>query len=62
MLLTTVDSDDPQFERMTSFDGPLAYAQTKRQQVVMMDQFSLQYPRIQFSTMHPGVIYSVVKC
>lgn len=36
------------------FDGTAVYAQNKRQQVVMMEEFALGYPNIFFATMHPG--------
>ncbi|KAI0985903.1 hypothetical protein GJ496_010815 [Pomphorhynchus laevis] len=37
-----------------NFDGTAVYAQNKRQQVVMMEEFALGYPQIFFATMHPG--------
>ena len=36
------------------FDGTFVYAQNKRQQLVMMRQWSKLYSSIHFSTMHPG--------
>ena len=54
MLLHKLNSDDLQFERMNPFDGSMAYAQNKRQQVVMTDYWAKQHPEIHFSTMHPG--------
>ena len=51
-----MDLSDLQFNKMpeNKFDGTMAYAQTKRQQVVMTEQFAKQYPNIHFSCMHPG--------
>lgn len=54
MLLQKLDSQDLQCETMSPFEGTTAYAQNKRQQVVITDHWSTQYPRIHFSTMHPG--------
>ena len=54
MLVQKLDPNDLQFEKMSPFDGTLAYAQNKRQQIVMTDQLSKQYPGIQFTSMHPG--------
>jgi len=54
MLLVKLDSNDLQFEKMSPFEGTLAYAQNKRQQVVMTDHLAKQHPNVQFTTMHPG--------
>ena len=55
MLLQKLDTTDLQFERMTPFDGAMAYAQNKRQQVVMTDHWANKYKDVHFSTMHPGI-------
>ena len=54
MLVSKLDLSDLQFEKMSKFDGTFAYSQTKRQQVVMTDQYAKKYPRVHFSCMHPG--------
>ncbi|XP_042596165.1 dehydrogenase/reductase SDR family member 12-like [Cyprinus carpio] len=36
------------------YDGTMVYAQNKRQQVVMTEQFAKAHPNIHFSVMHPG--------
>ncbi|KAK7466554.1 hypothetical protein BaRGS_00037338 [Batillaria attramentaria] len=54
MLVQKLDLKDIQFEGMRTFDGTMAYAQTKRQQVVMTEQYAKRWPNIHFSCMHPG--------
>lgn len=54
MLTQKLDTKDLQFERMQPFDGTMAYAQNKRQQVVMTAEYAKQYPKVHFSSMHPG--------
>ena len=54
MLVQKLDIKDLQFERMNPFDGTMAYAQNKRQQVVMTEQYAKLFPNVHFSTMHPG--------
>ncbi|XP_069981210.1 dehydrogenase/reductase SDR family member 12 [Penaeus vannamei] len=54
MLVQKLNVDDLQFEKMKPFDGTMAYAQNKRQQVVMTEQYAKQYPDVHFSCMHPG--------
>ncbi|WAR27368.1 DHR12-like protein [Mya arenaria] len=54
MLTQSLNTDDLQFERMRKFDGTVAYAQNKRQQIVMCEQYAKQFPNVHFSTMHPG--------
>lgn len=54
MLTMKLDVEDLSFEKMSPFDGTFAYAQTKRQQVVMMEQLGRKHPSIHFSSMHPG--------
>eukprot|EP00731_Ephydatia_muelleri_P030415 Em0021g938a len=54
MLTTKLETVDLQSENCRSFDGTFAYAQNKRQQVVMSRIWSKQFPNIHFSTMHPG--------
>ncbi|CAG5136214.1 unnamed protein product [Candidula unifasciata] len=54
MLVQKLDVKDLQFERMTKFDGTLAYSQTKRQEVVLTSLYAKLYPEIHFSSMHPG--------
>ncbi|XP_068234906.1 dehydrogenase/reductase SDR family member 12-like [Palaemon carinicauda] len=54
MLVQKLNTDDLQFEKMNPFDGTMAYAQNKRQQVVMTERLAVQHPEIHFSCMHPG--------
>ena len=54
MLVQKMDLKDLQFAKQRTFDGTMAYAQTKRQQVVMTEQYSKMWPNIHFSCMHPG--------
>lgn len=54
MLVQTLNINDLQFEKLKPFDGTMAYAQNKRQQVIMTEQYAKKYPNIHFSSMHPG--------
>ena len=45
--------DDLNFEK-GNFDGTTAYAQNKRQQIIMTEQYALQHPDIFWASMHPG--------
>ena len=56
MLVQKLDVKDLQFEKMNPFDGTMAYAQNKRQQVVMTEKWAEKYKEIFFSSMHPGNI------
>ncbi|XP_057563853.1 dehydrogenase/reductase SDR family member 12 isoform X5 [Hippopotamus amphibius kiboko] len=53
MLVQKLNTDDLQSER-TAFDGTMVYAQNKRQQVVLTEQWARAHPAIHFSCMHPG--------
>uniref|UniRef100_A0A8B9GYH0 Dehydrogenase/reductase (SDR family) member 12 n=1 Tax=Astyanax mexicanus TaxID=7994 RepID=A0A8B9GYH0_ASTMX len=53
MLVQKLNVEDLQFEKGT-FDGTMAYAQNKRQQVVMTERWAAQHKEIHFSSMHPG--------
>ena len=55
-FLAKLDVEDFQSEKMNPFDGTEAYAQTKRQQVIMTEQWTKMYKStgIHFSSMHPG--------
>ncbi|XP_018411966.1 PREDICTED: dehydrogenase/reductase SDR family member 12 [Nanorana parkeri] len=53
MLVQKLDVSDLQFEKGT-FDGTMVYAQNKRQQVILTEQWAKSYPKIHFSVMHPG--------
>lgn len=53
MLVHKLDANDLQYENK-SFDATLVYAQNKRQQVVMTEQYAKKYPNIVFTSMHPG--------
>lgn len=54
MLVQKLNVNDWQLEKEKKFDGTMAYAQNKRQQVVMTEQYAVRHPEIHFSTMHPG--------
>ncbi|XP_034042657.1 dehydrogenase/reductase SDR family member 12 [Thalassophryne amazonica] len=53
MLTQRLNVDDLQFEKGT-FDGTMAYAQNKRQQVILTEVWASQHKDIHFSSMHPG--------
>ncbi|XP_054978252.1 dehydrogenase/reductase SDR family member 12 isoform X11 [Sorex araneus] len=53
MLVQKLSTLDLQWER-AAFDGTMVYAQNKRQQVVMTEQWARVHPTIHFSAMHPG--------
>ncbi|XP_056145455.1 dehydrogenase/reductase SDR family member 12 isoform X2 [Lampris incognitus] len=53
MLVQKLNVDDLQFEKGT-FDGTMAYAQNKRQQVILTERWASQHKEIHFSSMHPG--------
>ncbi|KAM4795216.1 dehydrogenase/reductase SDR family member 12 [Rhinophrynus dorsalis] len=53
MLVQKLNVSDLQFENGT-FDGTMAYAQNKRQQVVLTEQWAKSHPKIHFFAMHPG--------
>ncbi|XP_070775122.1 dehydrogenase/reductase SDR family member 12-like [Enoplosus armatus] len=53
MLVQELRVDDLQTER-GHFDGVMVYAQNKRQQVVLTQQWAKANPVIHFSVMHPG--------
>jgi len=54
MLVQKLNVSDLQFEKLSPFDGTMAYAQNKRQQIVMAERYAADEPTIQFATMHPG--------
>uniref|UniRef100_A0A3Q3XC62 Uncharacterized protein n=1 Tax=Mola mola TaxID=94237 RepID=A0A3Q3XC62_MOLML len=53
MLTQKLNVDDLQFEKGT-FDGTMAYAQNKRQQVILTERWASRHKEIHFSCMHPG--------
>ncbi|XP_069745861.1 dehydrogenase/reductase SDR family member 12-like isoform X2 [Narcine bancroftii] len=53
MLVQKLNVEDLQFDK-GQFDGTMAYAQNKRQQVIMTEQWSKMHKDIHFSSMHPG--------
>lgn len=53
MLVQKLNVEDLQFEK-GQFDGTMAYAQNKRQQVIMTEQWAKMFKDIHFSSMHPG--------
>jgi len=54
MLVQKLDVKDLQSSQMSPFDGTMVYAQNKRQQVVMTEQWAKEYEDVHFSVMHPG--------
>nr|CAG8566956.1 13006_t:CDS:2 [Entrophospora candida] len=58
MLANKLDVTDLECKKMKQFDGTMAYAQNKRQQVELTNYWSQQYPEsttgIKFLSMHPG--------
>lgn len=54
MLVQKLDYKDLYFENMKPFDGTMAYAQNKRQQIVMTQYYAKKFPKIHISAMHPG--------
>lgn len=53
MLTQKLDVENLQFEKGT-FDGTMAYAQNKRQQVILTERWAAQHKEVHFSSMHPG--------
>lgn len=53
MLTQKLDLENLQFEK-GAFDGTMAYAQNKRQQVILTERWAAQHKDIHFSSMHPG--------
>uniref|UniRef100_A0A8C5LVE6 Dehydrogenase/reductase SDR family member 12 n=1 Tax=Leptobrachium leishanense TaxID=445787 RepID=A0A8C5LVE6_9ANUR len=53
MLVQKLTVSDLQFECGT-FDGTMAYAQNKRQQVTLTELWAKSHSKIHFSVMHPG--------
>jgi len=53
MLTQKLDLSDLNSEK-GSFDGTMVYAQQKRQQVIMTEQYAEQHPDIFWASMHPG--------
>ena len=39
---------------MSKYDGTMAYAQNKRQQVELTEEWARRHPAIHWSVMHPG--------
>jgi len=54
MLNQKLDAEDPQCEKMNPFDGRKVYSQNKRGQIVMTEHLAKAFPKVHFSTMHPG--------
>lgn len=53
MLTQKLDVSDLMSEK-GNFDGTTAYAQQKRQQIVMTEVWAKEHPDVHFSSMHPG--------
>ncbi|XP_041752750.1 dehydrogenase/reductase SDR family member 12 isoform X2 [Coregonus clupeaformis] len=53
MLVQKLQHDDLQSAK-GPFNGTMVYAQNKRQQVVLTEQWAKHHPAIHFSVMHPG--------
>ena len=54
MLVQKLSAEDPQSEQLEPYDGTMAYAQNKRQQVVLTEHWAAQHPAVHFSVMHPA--------
>ena len=54
MLTNKLDPYDLQLENMNPFEGTMAYAQNKRQQVIMTEEWAKKFVDVQFTSMHPG--------
>ncbi|XP_018648991.1 putative short chain dehydrogenase [Schistosoma mansoni] len=55
MLVQKLNHANPMLTtKPNKFDGTMVYAQNKRQQVVMTEMWSQNYPEIFFCSMHPG--------
>lgn len=54
MLVQKMDPKNLQSENIDKFDGTMVYAQNKRQQVIITEQWAIKNPEVHFSTMHPG--------
>ena len=54
MLVQKLNVEDLMFEKMSPFDGTMAYAQNKRQQVVLTERWAAEIPDIKYYAMHPG--------
>ena len=52
--MVKLDIKNLQFEKMDPFDGTMAYAQNKRQQVVITEKWAEKHKEIFFASMHPG--------
>ncbi|CAI9726275.1 Hypothetical predicted protein [Octopus vulgaris] len=53
MLVQKLSVTDLQNDN-SPYDGTMAYAHNKRQQVIMSEQYARKYPSIYFCSMHPG--------
>ncbi|XP_014772293.1 dehydrogenase/reductase SDR family member 12 [Octopus bimaculoides] len=53
MLVQKLNVTDLQNDN-SPYDGTMAYAHNKRQQVIMSEQYARKYPNIYFCSMHPG--------
>jgi len=54
MLTQRLNMADLQSERMRPFEGTMVYAQNKRQQVIMTEQYAREHAEVKFFSMHPG--------
>lgn len=54
MLTQKLTLADLQSEKLRPYDGTTAYAQQKRQQVIMFEMYAKRQPDVFFGSMHPG--------
>ncbi|XP_046678658.1 dehydrogenase/reductase SDR family member 12-like isoform X1 [Homalodisca vitripennis] len=54
MLVQKLDPTDIQCQSLKQFDGMHVYANNKRQQVVLAEMYSREYPQLFCAAMHPG--------
>uniref|UniRef100_A0A1B6CLK3 Dehydrogenase/reductase SDR family member 12 n=2 Tax=Clastoptera arizonana TaxID=38151 RepID=A0A1B6CLK3_9HEMI len=54
MLVHKLDPTDIQCQKLKEFDGMYSYAHNKRQQVILAEMYSREYPKLFTASMHPG--------
>ena len=54
MLLQKLQLFDVDWSKRRQFDGVNAYANSKRAEVILTEQWAERHPEITFSSMHPG--------
>ena len=63
MLVAKLDADSlTTLGCIQPYDGALAFAQTKRQQVTMVQEYAKKYREVYFACMHPGWVDTDGEC